>query len=130
MDPLFAQELCELNNRFDRTWADSFSDTRHNTWPGWNRCLKESGLTDRPLPLLEQLHLLDVACGNLRFERHLARSIPNAIIEVQALDACDELAQNGIQEGGYDAESRTTRSNLLAYRIGAHRPRCPIATLP
>lgn len=97
MDPLFAQELCELNNRFYRTWADSFSDTRHNTWPGWNRCLKESGLTDRPLPLLEQLHLLDVACGNLRFERHLARSIPNAIIEVQALDACDELAQNGIQ---------------------------------
>ena len=97
MDPLFAQELCELNNRFYRTWADSFSDTRHNTWPGWNRCLKESGLVDHPLPLLEQLHLLDVACGNLRFERHLARSIPNAIIEVQALDACDELAQNGIQ---------------------------------
>lgn len=87
MDPLFAQELCELNNRFYCTWANSFSDTRHNTWPGWNRCLKESGLTDRPLPLLEQLHLLDVACGNLRFERHLARSIPNAIIEVQALDA-------------------------------------------
>ena len=47
MDPLFAQELCELNNRFYCTWADSFSDTRHNTWPGWNRCLKESGLTDR-----------------------------------------------------------------------------------
>ena len=92
MDPLFAQELCELNNRFYCTWANSFSDTRHNTWPGWNRCLKESGLTDRPLPLLEQLHLLDVACGNLRFERHLARSIPNAIIEVLALDACDQLA--------------------------------------
>ena len=61
MDPLFAQELCELNNRFYCTWADSFSDTRHNTWPGWNRCLKESGLTDRPLPHQKKIHVLDVA---------------------------------------------------------------------
>lgn len=97
MDPLFAQELCELNNRFYCTWANSFSDTRHNTWPGWNRCLEESGLANHLHSLQEQFHLLDVACGNLRFEKHLAHLAPNAAIKVQALDACDELAQNGVQ---------------------------------
>lgn len=97
MDPLFAQELCELNNRFYRTWANSFSDTRHNTWPGWNRCLEKSGLAIHLHSLQEQFHLLDVACGNLRFEKHLAHFAPNAAIKVQALDACDELAQNGVQ---------------------------------
>ncbi len=97
MDPIFAQELCELNNRFYRTWANSFSDTRHNTWPGWNRCLEESGLANHLHSLQEQFHLLDVACGNLRFEKHLAHFASNAAIKVQALDACDELAQNGVQ---------------------------------
>ena len=97
MDPEFAQDICELNNHFYRTWANSFSDTRHNAWPGWIRCLEESGLTSQPHPDQLPLHVLDVACGNLRFESHLARSMPNAVIEVQALDACNELAQSSIQ---------------------------------
>ena len=97
MDPEFAQDICELNNHFYRTWANSFSDTRHNAWPGWIRCLEESRLTSQPHSDQLPLHVLDVACGNLRFESHLARSMPNAVIEVQALDACDELAQSGIQ---------------------------------
>ena len=97
MDPKFAQDICELSNHFYRTWANSFSDTRHNAWPGWIRCLEESKLTSQPHPDQLPLHVLDVACGNLRFESHLARSMPDATIEVQALDACDELALNSVR---------------------------------
>ena len=130
-----AQQLCELNNQFYCTWADSFSSTRHNTWPGWERCLQEAGLRDigqktatadgmasaeasnaasaptttcesaalkefsipsQPLPAARPLNVLDVACGNLRFEAFLAHSLPNRKIRTYALDACDELALDNI----------------------------------
>lgn len=135
MNVEFAQQLCELNNRFYRTWAGSFSDTRHNTWPGWERCLQEASLqstpqglqatqasrttpaeTDstsfkttagvneptasdellslaKPLPATRPLNVLDVACGNLRFETFLARAMPLRPLFVDAFDVCDELAQ-------------------------------------
>ena len=132
MDIEFAQQLCELNNRFYSTWSDSFSSTRHNVWPGWEQCLQETGLLDsgrqahdpgkavpqetstlrtvtaasrcsltisnkRPTPVrpvldARPLNILDAACGNLRFEAFLARSLPNRKICAYALDACDELA--------------------------------------
>lgn len=108
MDIEFAQELCELNNRFYRTWASSFSGTRHNTWPGWGRCLEETGFsakepqdaTSADSPIKPPLTVLDVACGNLRFEGFLARNLPNRNITTYALDACDELALDGVSLPG------------------------------
>ena len=130
-----AEKLCDLNNRFYRTWASSFSDTRHNIWPGWQRCLEEmkisapnheqaqtifnagadasntsqtthtasigsvpqriasaSAIDERS----KELRLLDVACGNLRYEAFLACSLPACTITVQAIDACAELPSNSV----------------------------------
>ena len=144
MDAEFAQQLCDLNNRFYRTWASSFSDTRHNIWPGWQKCLEETGLS-RPdskraatnyyeeasdslnkqsssagapnegvcgtlsaisknaaAPSADKdnhvknIQLLDVACGNLRYEAFLARSLPAFTISAHALDACKELPSNSV----------------------------------
>lgn len=157
MEPEFAQELCALNNRFYSTWAHSFSSTRHNIWPGWIRCLEETGLlansiegskiamaakgsqddlktqrsTDtntspnsipvsprKPLATpcahtvntdskqLERLEVIDVACGNLRFEGFLARTFPHKQIKVLALDSCDELALLGKGNVNTDIEFR------------------------
>ena len=39
MDTEFALKLCNLNNRFYAQQAESFSNTRHSPWMGWERCL-------------------------------------------------------------------------------------------
>lgn len=88
MDTKFAQTLCQLNNDFYRDQAVSFSDTRHAKWPGWERCLKAVSSV-----FLDQSNsvVLDVACGNLRFEKFLASQLLERHIQVWALDSCDEL---------------------------------------
>lgn len=88
MDTKFAQMLCQLNNDFYRDQAVSFSDTRHAKWPGWERCLKAVSSV-----FLDQSNsvVLDVACGNLRFEIFLASQLLERQIQVWALDSCDEL---------------------------------------
>lgn len=88
MDTKFAQMLCQLNNDFYRDQAVSFSDTRHAKWPGWECCLKAVSSV-----FLDQSNsvVLDVACGNLRFEIFLASQLLERQIQVWALDSCDEL---------------------------------------
>lgn len=88
MDTKFAQMLCQLNNDFYRDQAVSFSDTRHAKWPGWECCLKAVSSV-----FLDQSNsvVLDVACGNLRFEKFLASQLLERQIQVWAFDSCDEL---------------------------------------
>lgn len=88
MDTKFAQMLCQLNNDFYRDQAVSFSDTRYAKWPGWECCLKAVSSV-----FLDQSNsvVLDVACGNLRFEKFLASQLSERQIQVWALDSCDEL---------------------------------------
>ena len=88
MDTKFAQMLRQLNNDFYRDQAVSFSDTRHAKWPGWECCLKAVSSV-----FLDQSNsvVLDVACGNLRFEKFLASQLLERQIQVWALDSCDEL---------------------------------------
>lgn len=92
MDVAFAKKLCELNNLFYRNQAVSFSDTRHAKWPGWERCLAEAITA---FESKQELHVLDVACGNLRFEEYLASycesSSTDLRVAVHALDSCDDL---------------------------------------
>ena len=92
MDVAFAEKLSELNNDFYRNQAVSFSDTRHAKWPGWERCLDEVRAASRDK---QALRVLDIACGNLRFEEYLAKyceELPeNWQVFVNALDACDDL---------------------------------------
>lgn len=158
MDAEFAQKLCDLNNQFYRSQAASFSDTRHNIWPGWRRCLEEMGFTaensenslnkqtkmksktatincvssieqvsqdsrvtvnqsalkhprrtnlgindmlpsssDDCSQQTQTLRLIDVACGNLRYEAFLGRTMPSCVIDTYALDACKELPENGLE---------------------------------
>lgn len=88
MDLSLAKKMCQLNNDFYCDQAVSFSDTRHAKWPGWERCLKamSSVFLDQPNSVV-----LDVACGNLRFEKFLASQLSECHIQVWAFDSCDEL---------------------------------------
>lgn len=92
MERAFAQRLIELNNRFYRENANSFSRTRQAPWPGWGRALEVAGKhlghsqgdPDRPL------RVFDLACGNLRFEAFLAEQADRPL-ELHGVDSCDEL---------------------------------------
>lgn len=93
MERAFARKLIELNNRFYRENAQSFSRTRQAPWPGWERALEVAGEhlgqgqddPDRPL------RVFDLACGNLRFEAFLAEQADRPL-ELYGVDSCDELA--------------------------------------
>ena len=86
MDTSTVETLFQLNGRFYRENCLSFEASRHNSWPGWERCLAHLGQR------VEPVRLLDVACGNLRFERFLARELPATPFAITACDSCDELA--------------------------------------
>lgn len=85
-----ARALIALNNRFYAEHAASFSATRSAPWEGWRQALeaaREAGALEAPEP-----RVLDLACGNLRFERFLAHELAGARPRVIAVDNCDALA--------------------------------------
>lgn len=84
------RELIKLNNGFYAEHADSFSATRAAPWEGWQRAID----TARHLGALDarEPRVLDLACGNLRFERFLARELEPTIARIDAIDNCPALA--------------------------------------
>lgn len=116
-----ARELVALNNRFYARNASSFSATRGGAWEGWRRVLEvaraEGVLGETQVrrgaqrggsvavgspvasllggPAAKKPLVLDVACGNLRFERFLASELPGTGAGFVAVDSCAELAEAG-----------------------------------
>ncbi len=90
MDTMTAQLLNTLTQEFYRKNADSFSTTRTSPWAGWERLA--SMLAEKEP---EQLSVLDLACGNLRFERYLTERFPNASISYTLVDSSSELVETG-----------------------------------
>ena len=74
MDRSLAERLNALNTAFYAENAASFSETRQAPWPGWHRCAKLIGALGAAHDHTQGLHVVDVASGNLRFERFLART--------------------------------------------------------
>ena len=127
MDTKFAQMLCQLNNDFYRDQAVSFSDTRHAKWPGWERCLKAVSSV-----FLDQSNsvVLDVACGNLRFEKFLASQLSERQIQVWALDSCDELlpqtcAETLVEKVNADTLSKKERAHITEKTDAVDAPAAP-----
>ena len=68
----------------------------------------------------QDLHVLDVACGNLRFEEYLASycksSLTNLYVSVHALDACDDLLPDicaGATSAHCDMEVTYTHCDIM-----------------
>ncbi len=90
MNTEIARKLCAVTSDFYRQQATSFSSTRHTAWAGWERCLQAAR---EQLPACEErLSVLDLACGNLRFEDFIAAQLPQARLSFHAVDNCDALA--------------------------------------
>jgi SAM-dependent methyltransferase len=82
-----ARRLSDLTTQFYARSAASFSATRQSPWKGWERLLETCGI-DRQDDT-RTLDVLDLACGNLRFERFLVEHVGH--VRAWAYDNCDEL---------------------------------------
>ncbi|WP_294416485.1 class I SAM-dependent methyltransferase [uncultured Senegalimassilia sp.] len=76
-------------------------------------CGKSCAVTDVGASGQEPLRVLDLACGNLRFERYLADVLPCKMLSGYAVDNCDPLVEAG-ERNGSDALSRMSFQNLDA----------------
>lgn len=92
MDASIARQLIDLNTRFYRANAASFSATREAPWDGWRRIAAHAAACVDALAPGKPLKVLDLACGNMRLERFLAEELPGAPLEFHAVDNCGELA--------------------------------------
>ena len=111
MDLQTARILNEVTSQFYREHAGSFSATRHAGWPGWARALDgEAGAAFRDRGG-ETPTVLDVACGNMRFERFLQERFPENGFRVWAVDNCAPLATG-------NADAFTLLGEGLANRVG------------
>ncbi len=88
MDTRTREALCRLNNEFYRSQSAAFSATRVNGWPGWRRCV--DSIDDSVVPG-DPCRVLDLACGNLRFESYAADCRPQRDWRFSAFDCCDDL---------------------------------------
>lgn len=91
-EEVLALRLCALTGEFYRANAESFSQTRQSPWQGWVRLLE---VMDARAAERELLRMLDVACGNLRFERYLADALPGRMLSGWAVDNCEPLVEAG-----------------------------------
>ena len=80
--------LNRLNASFYRNNCESFDRTRQTGWPGWNRVVTHIRNSHRR----GRLTLVDIACGNMRFEKYLAESLPDLDLSATCIDSCDGLA--------------------------------------
>lgn len=89
MDARTARILAALTSEFYRTHAASFSAARTRPWEGWRACI--AGWDEGA----QCVSVLDLGCGNLRFEAFLARERPDASVTAHAVDNCEFPAPDG-----------------------------------
>ena len=97
IDLELARTLCRLNSDFYLRQYQSFSDTRRQPWPGWQRCLDLIGDADAARSngwalASGDLTVLDLAAGNMRFAVFLGDALPGLNFTVYAVDNCPPLA--------------------------------------
>ena len=91
-----AKYLHELNNRFYQEQGESFAATRGAPWQGWQRCL-DVVEAEHPELSTQSVDVLDLACGNRRFEVFIEEAWDDSAIEYFGVDNSDEMSAAGGQ---------------------------------
>lgn len=126
MDRETAYMLNDLNAAFYRSNGASFSATRQAPWEGWHRCAElivrccdvsvradvAARCDQRPPKASPELSVLDVACGNLRFEHFLEQEFPQVKTNLYTVDNSDGLV--GLSSG--ELRGRLRYQNLDVVR--------------
>lgn len=90
-DTVTIRQLNALTNEFYTQEAASFSATRQAPWQGWNEAWDIVSVAV-PTFATKPLTVLDLGCGNLRFERFLSEKTTGPVT-VHAFDNCPALAE-------------------------------------
>lgn len=140
MDPRVVDMLRRLNSDFYRRCAPSFSSTRQAPWEGWRACLPYlreaardgcgvrggdgsapgcddgavSGCDAKDVHGGRELSLLDVACGNGRFEAFLAQELRDTDARATAVDDCAALLNAAAVMPGVTFVRRDALAALIA----------------
>ncbi len=108
--------LCEINNDFYRENSESFSATRQAPWPGWIRSLD---LLAPEFKEHETISILDLACGNLRFEQWLSSEadsmLPGSKLTFYAVDNCEDLLLSTLG-GGFLGDNLKATTQKVNYQ--------------
>lgn len=116
-----ARYLNALNEEFYREVHESFSATRSVSWPGWKRALIHVDCARRGEE--KPLRVLDLACGNMRFEAFLREALPEASLEAHCVDNCLALAEPSLAQRftGFDVVEWlfSESSQSLSEAVGA-----------
>lgn len=94
-DAATIRQLNALTTDFYAREAASFSATRQSPWLGWETAWNAAAAVD-PTLAARPIAVLDLGCGNLRFERFLAAQT-GAPLTVRAYDSCPALAEAGAE---------------------------------
>lgn len=98
-----AHILRKLNNAFYAMQSTSFAQTRQSPWHGWKTCLETLPKTFwNPL---EDKVVLDLACGNMRFEEFLFSEKPNQSFECYCFDSTETLMEETIVRSARENQS-------------------------
>lgn len=121
MDQATIHRLNQLTTEFYARCSDSFSATRSAAWNGWERVLADVA----PVFALPECSVLDLGCGNLRFEDFLARYMPSELC-IWTIDACEELvpARDDLRFLKLDIVSRLSDQTISD--ATADVPRCDL----
>lgn len=113
------RRLNALTSEFYAREAASFSATRQAPWHGWEEAWGIIAGNDRAFAS-RPLSVLDLGCGNLRFERFLAERAAGPL-SICAVDNCAALAQEGLSPREAPREPGGSRpaGDYLAHALSA-----------
>lgn len=97
------RRLNVLTSAFYAEEASSFSATRQAPWHGWGRAW-EVVANAAPAKPFHPSALLDLGCGNLRFERFLSERVPGPLF-VHAIDNCAALVEEASSKAAADSST-------------------------
>jgi len=113
MSPETVLALNEINRRFYRTSAETFSASRDHPWPGWERVV--AGLPGPPQSVL------DVGCGNGRFGAYLAARLRGEFSYL-GLDASAELLALAQRRSDLPPDTELAQHDLITGPCAAALP--------
>lgn len=115
----YAHDIARLTNDFYEKHAQSFSRTRQDAWEGWQRL--GNHLERGPITVM------DIACGNLRFERFLDQEGFSGV--AYGIDACASLLNEEAPESFTVFRRQTDIIHLLAQGDSLESLQLPFCSL-
>lgn len=96
--PYTKEQILKISNctsNFYQCVNKSFSETRNNPWPGWDLFLDV--VLQIAIKSKEPIRILDIGCGNLRYEKYLTQHLNNNELIFDCIDNCKPLVEENIR---------------------------------